>query len=999
MTTREFEFQEGSSDKFWRISLDGKSTTVVFGRHGTDGQTLTKKWASPDEARKNHDKLIAEKTKKGYVEKKADAKSKANGKAKAAEETGPAVSLSVERRIDFSRSDWAMATWRKWPAPKSSKAAPFDREACAAKLLRLRFKRNGEQPDWSGVEIPATMSREEAHYWFLALTTVRKGDKPADLAADLAKEKISGRVSAKDVHEVIEGFSPGTITDEIVPVLRTLFSERDLGELLLGRKKDKVSNLELTLVCGINWVIPNLPKAHADKARALLRPKITPAKWPKDPYTEVWSFKVAALLGMHDELRAVVESWSDDLYSKGDLNDVNCEPQLVICGLGDPALVEKHMRRLRLRLKDPRHVTGWLAHTEWRALDLVADSILACKNRDECEKLLAVFQDVKAPEAAGPMLRLLQSKTPKLAREWLDENVGHTIAGLTAVASGHSALADAAVAHLRDLKRQGYGRQIADAAKALPAQEQKRTKAEVVDRDETVLRPFDAKSTPAWLARGVAGAAKSKASVPTWVTPGNLPALAVDSRRLSDEQVAVVLAVLQASTLGKPHPLIADLRQHADAASADAFVWRLAERWLSDGAPSKEKWALAAVGALGGDASVLKLTPMVRAWPGESQHARAVLGLEVLRAIGTDTALMQLNGIAQKLKFQGLKTKARELMEEIARDKGLTRGELEDRVVPDFDLDQRGHRVFDFGARRFTFVLGPECKPMLRDGDAKAKLRDDLPEPGPKDDTAKAAEAIAAWKAIKKQIKDVAKLQAGRLEQAMVTGRRWKTADFQTLVLRHPLMINLARLLLWGVYDGKKLRETFRITEEQECVKVDDKPYLLRAEAAIGLVHPLQLGEAAREAWGQRFADYALVPPFPQLGRAVHRLEKGERKGRSIERFNDVKLPAPTLVFGLEKLGWTRGKAMDNGAFDEHSRPFTDAAITAVVRYDGIVSMSYIRPEAELTVDGCCFVKGLRAPSGFGHGLDKTLKLAEVDPLVMSETLHDLTMLASKAKS
>ena len=49
---------------------------------------------------------------------------------------------------------------------------------------------------------------------------------------------------------------------------------------------------------------------------------------------------------------------------------------------------------------------------------------------------------------------------------------------------------------------------------------------------------------------------------------------------------------------------------------------------------------------------------MVRAWPGESQHQRAVLGLECLRAIGTDVALMQLNGIAQKLSFKGLKARA-----------------------------------------------------------------------------------------------------------------------------------------------------------------------------------------------------------------------------------------------------------------------------------------------------------------------------------------------------
>src|SRR5262245_26755509 len=68
MSTREFEFRDGSSDKFWKITLDGKATTVNFGRRGTNGQTQTKEWASGDEAKKNYDKLIAEKTKKGYVE-------------------------------------------------------------------------------------------------------------------------------------------------------------------------------------------------------------------------------------------------------------------------------------------------------------------------------------------------------------------------------------------------------------------------------------------------------------------------------------------------------------------------------------------------------------------------------------------------------------------------------------------------------------------------------------------------------------------------------------------------------------------------------------------------------------------------------------------------------------------------------------------------------------------------------------------------------------------
>ncbi|MBA3503688.1 MAG: WGR domain-containing protein [Myxococcota bacterium] len=61
-----FEFKEGSSSKFWEIKLEDKSHTVRFGKIGTDGQSSQKSFKSAGEARADHDKLVAEKTKKGY---------------------------------------------------------------------------------------------------------------------------------------------------------------------------------------------------------------------------------------------------------------------------------------------------------------------------------------------------------------------------------------------------------------------------------------------------------------------------------------------------------------------------------------------------------------------------------------------------------------------------------------------------------------------------------------------------------------------------------------------------------------------------------------------------------------------------------------------------------------------------------------------------------------------------------------------------------------------
>ncbi|HEX4456169.1 MAG TPA: WGR domain-containing protein [Kofleriaceae bacterium] len=61
-----YEFSEGSSNKFWEIKLDGKAFTTSYGKIGSAGQTTIKTWKDAAQAQVEYDKLVAEKTKKGY---------------------------------------------------------------------------------------------------------------------------------------------------------------------------------------------------------------------------------------------------------------------------------------------------------------------------------------------------------------------------------------------------------------------------------------------------------------------------------------------------------------------------------------------------------------------------------------------------------------------------------------------------------------------------------------------------------------------------------------------------------------------------------------------------------------------------------------------------------------------------------------------------------------------------------------------------------------------
>jgi uncharacterized protein (TIGR02996 family) len=65
---RRFEFRDGKSAKFWTIALAGRSFTVSYGKIGSAGQTQTKEFKDEAKAKSEHDKLVAEKLAKGYVE-------------------------------------------------------------------------------------------------------------------------------------------------------------------------------------------------------------------------------------------------------------------------------------------------------------------------------------------------------------------------------------------------------------------------------------------------------------------------------------------------------------------------------------------------------------------------------------------------------------------------------------------------------------------------------------------------------------------------------------------------------------------------------------------------------------------------------------------------------------------------------------------------------------------------------------------------------------------
>ncbi|KUO04542.1 hypothetical protein AQJ67_12130 [Streptomyces caeruleatus] len=476
--------------------------------------------------------------------------------------------------------------------------------------------------------------------------------------------------------------------------------------------------------------------------------------------------------------------------------------------------------------------------------------------------------------------------------------------------------------------------------------------------------------------------------VGAWAAPALLPQILLkEGGALPADAVGHVLTVLAVSKPGEVYPGLDVLTEHCTADSLAVFAWGVFEQWRLAGMPPKESWALHALGWLGDDDIVRRLTPVLRAWPGEGAHHRAVEGLNVLASIGTDVALLHLHGIAQRVPFKALKVRAQEKIAEVAEGLGLTAEQLGDRLVPDFGLDSDGSTVIDYGTRRFTVGFDEQLRPYVRDADGKPRKA--LPAPAAKDDPELAPAERKRFAALKKDVRTVASDQVRRLEAAMVTGRSWTAAEFQELFVAHPLLWHLVRRLVWlGEADGEVT--AFRVAEDRTFADVGDDELTLPEGASVRLAHPLHLGDDLG-AWSELFADYEILQPFPQLGRSVHALGEEEATSRRLARFEGATVPVGKLL-GLTKRGWERGEPQDAGVECWFYRRLGEGRYL-VIDLDPGIPVGMVEELGDQTFRAV----GLdNRPDGWWNNRDSGLRFGGLDAVIASELLADLTEVTAK---
>jgi len=180
-----YELSEGSSNKFWEIELSGSSFTTTYGKIGSSGTTTIKQWPDAATAKKEHDKLVTEKTKKGYalVEDEALPKAKA-GKAKKGADggggSGENAALAKEIDADPSNADaWSVyADWLQAQGDSRGELGVTQEE------LRASPKDKGL------IAVEKKLLKEHAAYLVGKFLTLMRAAKTKPLPSVLAKHPL-----------------------------------------------------------------------------------------------------------------------------------------------------------------------------------------------------------------------------------------------------------------------------------------------------------------------------------------------------------------------------------------------------------------------------------------------------------------------------------------------------------------------------------------------------------------------------------------------------------------------------------------------------------------------------------------------------------------------------------------------------------------------------------------------------------------------------------------
>ena len=244
-------------------------------------------------------------------------------------------------------------------------------------------------------------------------------------------------------------------------------------------------------------------------------------------------------------------------------------------------------------------------------------------------------------------------------------------------------------------------------------------------------------------------------------------------------------------------------------------------------------------------------------------------------------ALRLLCDTSLKSKIEGIKNAAESALETIANRMKVERYELDDLLIPDFNLDKNGERIVYAEDKEYKLFIDDNIDLHIMYNNKELKT-------APKTFSKELKSEITF---IRKEIKNIVKSQRDKMIYLLMNGRKYSYNFWKSVYIDNYFFNEYAVKLIWNLYDENNLfLTTFRYSGDGSFTDYDDNEVKINENNSIGLAYIKEMDNDIIEKWKKQLSDYEIVQPIKQL-KVIDDLEKefysfnGEYKLSKLKNF------------------------------------------------------------------------------------------------------------------
>lgn len=244
-------------------------------------------------------------------------------------------------------------------------------------------------------------------------------------------------------------------------------------------------------------------------------------------------------------------------------------------------------------------------------------------------------------------------------------------------------------------------------------------------------------------------------------------------------------------------------------------------------------------------------------------------------------ALKLLCDTSLKSKIEGIKNAAESALETIANRMKVERYELDDLLIPDFNLDKNGERIVYAEDKEYKLFIDDNIDLHIMYNNKELKT-------APKTFSKELKSEITF---IRKEIKNIVKSQRDKMIYLLMNGRKYSYNFWKSVYIDNYFFNEYAVKLIWNLYDENNLfLTTFRYLSDGSFTDYDDNEVKINENNSIGLAYIKEMDNDIIEKWKKQLSDYEIVQPIKQL-KVIDDLEKefysfnGEYKLSKLKNF------------------------------------------------------------------------------------------------------------------